>query len=50
MEVTTAFAEPVMARYNLVGDYPVQFLRKGYFAREGKIFHKTVSLKEWKGA
>lgn len=50
MEVVVAYAEPVMTRYNLVGDYPVQFLRKGYFAREGKIFHKTVSLKEWKGA
>jgi len=44
------YAEPSLTRNNLVKSYPVQFLRKGYYSREDSVFHKTVSLKEWKGA
>ena len=47
---SNGYAEPALTRNNLVKSYPVQFLRKGYYSRENNVFHKTVSLKEWKGA
>jgi len=43
------YVEPSLTRYGLVKEYPVQFLRKGYFKKEGNVFHEVVPLREWKG-